>query len=137
MPKRTTSRTSFRLIGLLMLVGFLLLAVACVKVNPGTADRSVGETHEVTVSISNPSPALFQCVNTGEPPPESGATIRFEVTGAHSIGPTDELTDGNGEATFSYLSANVTGPVEGTSATWLRPSVGLGASLFSCRLHGD
>jgi hypothetical protein len=49
--------------------------------------------------------------------------------------PISAFAEFGGEATFSYLLANVTGPVEGTSATWLRTSVGLGASLFSCGLQ--
>lgn len=64
---------------------------------PATATKDAGSSHTVTATLEDLN---------ATPPALSGATILFATSGAHTVTGSD-VTDVNGEATFSYTGTDV------------------------------
>ncbi len=93
-----------------------LVLISAITLTPGTADNPAGTDHTVTATVVNlPLPGT----------PVVGTTVTFLVTTGPNAGATDtDVTDANGEATFTYTSDGSLGTdtivatfVDGSGAT--------------------
>lgn len=64
--------------------------------DPASATKTAGDTHQVTATLTDLEASS----------PLAGGTVLFEASGANSAAGSD-VTDGAGEATFSYTGGNV------------------------------
>ena len=95
-------------LGGLLIVGGIVVAQPTLTLSPPTATRTVGTTHTVTATITNPGGSI------------AGQPVSFSVAGANSASGSG-TTNASGQATFTYTGTNpgsdtVTGTFTGTSA---------------------